>query len=94
MKIQIIIERDVDEKDTASSRTPFMKILRILAKDNDSQVKWYMENRDRLIAEDKARRAAYAREQYQKRRVKKQEEEGKNVVVMPEMPADNILTFP
>ena len=94
MKVQIVIEKEVDDKDTLGNRSPFMKILKLLTKDKETQVKWYMENRDRLLAEDKERRAAYAREQYHKRKAKKEEEENKNSVVLPEMPVDNILTFP
>jgi hypothetical protein len=92
MKVQIIIDADVEDKDM-TSKSPIIKLLKSLTKENQAQVKWYQENRERILAEDKARRAAYAREQYEKRKVKKTEEI-KNIVVMPEPPADNILRFP
>jgi len=93
MKIQIIIDAEIDDKD-AKARSPLMKVLKAISKDTDSQVKWYMENRERILKEEKEKRALYAREQYQKRRVKKVEELGINQVVMPEPPPDNILRFP
>jgi hypothetical protein len=92
MKVQIIIDAEVDEKNM-NSRTPLMKILKTLTKENATQAKWYEDNRERILAEDKAKRAAYAREQYEKRKIKKNEE-AKNVVIMPEMPSDNVLRFP
>lgn len=92
MKIQIIIDADV-EKGELTARSPLMRILRMCAKDKESQFSWYEANRDRILAEEKEKRALYAREQYLKRKGKK-EEETKNVVVMPEPPPDNILRFP
>jgi len=92
MKVQIIIDAEVDEKNM-NTRSPLIKILKTLTKENTTHAKWYEENRERILAEEKAKRAAYAREQYEKRKEKKTEE-FKNIVVMPEPPADNILRFP
>ena len=92
MKVQIIIDADVENKDL-KPRSPLIKILKAITKDNDAQVRWYEANRERILAEEKEKRALYARTQYEKRKVKK-EDEVKNVVVMPEMPTDNILRFP
>lgn len=92
MKIQIIIDTELEHEDL-SRRSPLMKILKIIAGDKDAQVTWYEANKERILAHEKEKRAAYAREQYMKRKGKK-EEEHKNIVVMPEPPADNILRFP
>lgn len=92
MKVQIIIDADVESKDL-KARSPLLKILKAITKDNDAQVKWYEANRERILAEEKEKRALYAKTQYEKRKAKKAEEIG-NVVVMPEPPADNILRFP
>jgi hypothetical protein len=92
MKIQIIIDADI-ETGELNARSPLMRILRMCAKDKDSQFSWYEANRDKILAQEKEKRALYAREQYLKRKEKKVEET-KNVVVMPEFPANNILTFP
>jgi len=93
MRITVTIDAEIDDKD-ATNKSPLMKILKILGKSDDAQVKWYMENRDRILAEEKAKRASYAREQYQKRQSKKKEEANPvNQVVMPTMPPDNILRF-
>jgi hypothetical protein len=91
MKIQITIDTELDNEDL-NRRSPLMKILKVIAGDKDSQVTWYEANRDRILLQEKEKRAAYAREQYEKRKVKKAEEH-KNIVVMPEPPADNILRF-
>jgi uncharacterized protein YqeY len=91
MKIQIIIDADIDSGEL-NARSPLMRILRMCAKDKDSQFSWYEANREKILAQEKEKRALYAREQYLKRKDKK--EEVKNVVVMPEFPADNVLRFP
>ena len=91
MKIQIIIDADIDSGEL-NARSPLMRILRMCAKDKDSQFSWYEANREKILAQEKEKRALYAREQYLKRKDKK--EEVKNVVVMPELPADNVLRFP
>ena len=91
MKIQIIIDADI-ESGELNARSPLMRILRMCAKDKDSQFSWYEANREKILAQEKEKRALYAREQYLKRKEKK--EEVKNVVLMPEFPANNILTFP
>jgi hypothetical protein len=91
MKIQIIIDADI-ESGELNARSPLMRILRMCAKDKDSQFSWYEANREKILAQEKEKRALYAREQYLKRKDKK--EETKNVVVMPEFPADNVLRFP
>jgi hypothetical protein len=91
MKVQIIIDADVENKDL-KPRSPLIKILKAITKDNDAQVRWYDANRERILAEEKEKRALYARTQYEKRKTKK-DEEVKNVVVLPEMPPDNILRF-
>jgi hypothetical protein len=91
MKVQIIIDADVENKDL-KPRSPLIKILKAITKDNDAQVRWYDANRERILAEEKEKRALYARTQYEKRKAKK-DEEVKNVVVLPEMPIDNILRF-
>jgi hypothetical protein len=92
MKIQIIIDTELEAEDL-NRRSPLMKILKVISGDKDSQVTWYEANKDRILAQEKEKRAAYAREQYEKRKVKKTEEH-RNVVIMPEPPADNILRFP
>ena len=91
MKIQIIIDADIDSKEL-TPRSPLMRILKMCARDKDSQFSWYEANREKILAQEKEKRALYAKEQYQKRKDKK--EETKNVVVMPEFPPDNILKFP
>jgi len=91
MKIQIIIDADIDSGEL-NARSPLMRILRMCAKDKDSQFSWYEANREKILAQEKEKRALYAREQYLKRKEKK--EDVKNVVVMPEFPPDNILKFP
>jgi len=91
MKIQIIIDADI-ESGELNARSPLMRILRMCAKDKDSQFSWYEANREKILAQEKEKRALYAREQYLKRKEKK--EETKNVVVMPEFPPDNVLRFP
>ena len=91
MKIQIIIDADIDSGEL-NARSPLMRILRMCAKDKDSQFSWYEANREKILAQENEKRALYAREQYLKRKDKK--EETKNVVVMPEFPPDNVLRFP
>ena len=75
---------DIDVEDKAlTARSPLMRVLKALCKDGDAQVKWYNENR-----------ALYAKEQYAKRKAKKEEEAiALNQIVMPEMPKDNVLRF-
>jgi hypothetical protein len=92
MKIQIILDTELEPEDL-HRRSPLMKILKVIAGDKDSQVTWYEANKDRILAQEKEKRAAYAREQYEKRKVKKTEEH-RNVVVMPDFPPDNVLKFP
>jgi hypothetical protein len=92
MKIQIVIDTEI-EGDTLNSRSPLIRILKMCAKDKDAQFSWYEANRDKILAQEKEKRALYAREQYLKRKGKK-EEETKNIVVMPEPPPDNVLRFP
>ena len=92
MKIQIIIDTELDNENL-TRRSPLMKILKAIAGDKDAQVTWYEAHREKILEHEKEKRAAYAREQYMKRKVKK-EEEHRNVVVMPEFPENNILTFP
>ena len=93
MKIQIIMETEVEDEDL-KARSPLMRILKILAKD-DARMEWYVENRDRILAQEKEKRALYAKEQYKKRRAKKIDEESctVNEVVLPVMPSDNVLRF-
>jgi len=92
MKVQIIVETDVEDKDV-KPRSPLMKLLKAITRDQDAQVQWYDMNRERILEKEREKRAAYARDQYQKRKAKKQEEQG-NVVIMPEFPENNILKFP
>ena len=73
MKVQIIIDAEVEDKDL-KDKSPVIKLLRSLTKSNETKVKWYEENKERILAEQKARRAAYAKEQYEKRKAKKAEE--------------------
>jgi hypothetical protein len=71
-----------------------MRVLKALCKDSDAQVKWYNENRERILAQEREKRALYAKEQYAKRKAKKDEEAlATNQVVLPEMPKDNVLRF-
>ena len=93
MKIQIIMETEVEDEDM-NPRSPLMRILKILAKD-DTRMQWYVENRDRILAQEKEKRALYAREQYQKRKSKKNTQSVVNEVVNPAMimPQDNVLRF-
>jgi len=95
MKINIAIEAELDEKDV-SSKTSLVKILKLIQKmkDESAQFKWYVDNRDRILSEEREKRALYAREQYAKRKQKKEaEDRGINQVVLPVPPADNILRF-
>lgn len=91
MKIQIIIDADIDSKEL-TPRSPLMRILKMCARDKDSQFSWYEANREKILAQEKEKRALYAKEMYLRRKGKK--EEVKNEVVLPEMPIDNILRFP
>jgi len=92
MKVQIIIDAEI-EGSTLNARSPLIRILKMCAKDKDAQFSWYEVNREKVLAQEKEKRALYAKDQYEKRKVKKAEE-NKNVIVMPEMPADNVLRFP
>lgn len=88
VRIQITIDAEIDDNEL-KARSPLMKILKVLSKEEDAQVKWYMENRERILAADKERRDVFKAE---KERRKK--EVVKNEVVMPVPPADNVLRFP
>lgn len=92
MKIQIVIDTEI-EGNSLNARSPLIRILKMCAKDKDAQFSWYEANREKILAQEKEKRALYAKDQYEKRKVKKSEET-RNVVVMPEMPADNVLRFP
>ena len=93
VKIQIIIDADIDDGDM-TARSPLMKILRVMSKEEDSQVKWYMENRERILEKEKEKRRIYAKEQYRKRKNNKETVESQlNDVIMPPMPKDNVLRF-
>ena len=95
MKIQITIDCDIAD-DELKSRSPLMKILRVLGRNEDKQVQWYMENRDRILKEDKERRSLYAKKKYREMKAAKAKTEGEaqgNVVVLPVAPVDNILMF-
>jgi UDP-N-acetyl-D-mannosaminuronate dehydrogenase len=84
-KVKIEIEMDISN-DHLTRRSPLMRLLRILGKEQDSQVKWYDENRERILAKETEKRQLYA-----KKHTKVAET---NQVVMPTPPADNILKFP
>jgi len=92
MKVQIIIDAEI-EGSTLNARSPLIRILKMCAKDKDAQFSWYEANREKVLAQEKEKRALYAKDQYEKRKVKKAED-NKNLVVMPEMPIDNVLRFP
>jgi hypothetical protein len=92
MKIQIVIDAEI-EGDALNARSPLVRILKLCAKDKDAQFSWYEANREKILAQEKEKRALYAKDQYEKRKVKKSEET-RNVVVMPEFPEGNILKFP
>jgi hypothetical protein len=93
VKIQIILDADVDDGDL-TAKSPLMKILRVMSKEEDSQVKWYMENRERILEKEKEKRRVYAKEQYRKRKLNKETVESQiNEVVLPVMPKDNVLRF-
>jgi len=92
MKIQIIIDAEI-EGSTLNARSPLIRILKMCAKDKDAQFSWYEANREKVLAQEKEKRALYAKDQYEKRKMKKAEE-NKNIVVMPEFPENNILKFP
>ena len=93
MKVQLMIDIDVEDK-ALTARSPLMRVLKALCKDGDAQVKWYNENRERILAVEREKRALYAKEQYAKRKAKKDEEAlATNQVIMPEMPKDNVLRF-
>jgi hypothetical protein len=55
MKVRIEIDADVDES-AARATGPLMRILRIMSGQVPYQVKWYQENKERILAEDKERR--------------------------------------
>jgi hypothetical protein len=84
-KVKIEIELNISN-DQLTRRSPLMRLLRILGKEEDSQVKWYDENRERILAKETEKRQLYA-----KKHTKVVET---NQVVMPTPPADNILKFP
>jgi hypothetical protein len=92
MKIQIVIDAEI-EGDALNARSPLVRILKLCAKDKDAQFSWYEANREKILAQEKEKRALYAKDQYEKRKAKKAEET-RNVVVMPEFPEGNILKFP
>jgi len=90
VRIQITIDAEIDD-DELKARSPLMKILKILSKEEDSQVKWYMENRERILAQEKDKREVFKAE---KARRKKKDEGTVNEVVYPAAPIDNVLRFP
>jgi hypothetical protein len=90
VRIQITIDAEIDD-DELKARSPLMKILKILSKEEDSQVKWYMENRERILAQEKDKREVFKAE---KARRKKKDEGAVNEVVYPVAPIDNVLRFP
>jgi hypothetical protein len=92
MKIQIVIDAEI-EGDALNARSPLIRILKLCAKDKDAQFSWYEANREKILAQEKEKRALYAKDQYEKRKAKKTDEH-KNVVIMPEFPENNILKFP
>jgi len=59
MKVRIEIDADVDES-AARATGPLMRILRIMSGQVPYQVKWYQENKKRILAEDKERRRVAA----------------------------------
>jgi hypothetical protein len=89
VRIQITIDAELED-DELKARSPLMKILKVLSKEEDSQVKWYMENRDRILAQKKEERVVY---KVEKAKRKKREEAPVNEIVYPVPPADNILRF-
>ena len=84
-KVKIEIEMDISN-DHLTRLSPLMRLLRILGKEQDSQVKWYEENRERILAKETEKRQLYAK--------KHAKFADTNQVVMPTPPADNILKFP
>jgi hypothetical protein len=94
VKIQIIIDAEVKEEDMKAS-SPLMRILKIMNKQEDAQTKWYLNNRERILREEKQKRILFHRDQYEKRRLKKKEaiDEIIQHVEFPPMPADGILRF-
>lgn len=93
--IKITIEAQLDDEEL-KPKHPIFKIMKILSKE-DTQVKWYAENRERILANDKERRSVYNREKYKERQARKKalvhEIMTGNQVVMPDFPADNVLRF-
>ena len=55
MKLRIEIDAEIDES-AARATGPLMRILRIMSGQVPYQVKWYQENKERILAEDKERR--------------------------------------
>ena len=55
MKVRIEIDADIDES-AARATGPLMRILRIMSGQVPYQVKWYQDNKERILAEDKERR--------------------------------------
>jgi hypothetical protein len=76
MKIEINIEATIDEK-TISTRSPLIKILRLL--NTQSDVKWKCEQKN--ILADKIKKRKYIKKEIVVN------------TVLPEFPLDNILTF-
>jgi len=58
MKIQLIIESDVS--DSITSRSPIMRIIKILSGDTQtSAMKWYVAHKDKILEESKEKTRVY-----------------------------------
>lgn len=80
MKLRIEIEGDIE--DTAARATgPLMRILKIMSGEVPYQVKWYQDNRERILTEDKERRRVIAEQ-------KKVDEPPKKVMTKEEKQAE------
>jgi len=101
VKINITISAEVEDNEL-NSKSPLLRILRVLSKEEDPNVKWYMENRDRILAKEQEKRDLYNEVKHPDEPRQKRPYHRKTAIeklpavvqtVMPTPPADNILRF-
>ena len=85
MKIQLIIESDVS--DSLTSRSPIMRIIKILSGDSQtSAMKWYVANKDKILEESKEKTRVY-------NEIKKAKKADEPKVTFSDKPDETFISF-
>jgi hypothetical protein len=88
MKIQLIIESDVS--DSLTSRSPIMRIIKILSGDSQtSAMKWYVANKDKILEESKEKTRVYN----EVKKAKQSETKDHPKVTFSDKPEETFISF-